>query len=124
MGDTMRNKTAQKLVTHFKRTELNAVDNGEGQAVPDNPSSCLMQTRWDWSDSGTSGKWSEEFQVYRPRPYVLTIGEPIDYGYDVITNKNTIPGKGRALSIKFRSDGDNDFLLYGWAIKFTGQQSV
>ncbi len=124
MGDSMRNKTAQKLVTHFKRTELNAVDNGEGQAIADNPSGCLVQTRWDWSDSSTSGKWSEEFQVYRPRPYIMTIGEPIDYGYEVITNKNTIPGRGRALSIQFRNDEDKDFLLYGWAIKFTGQQSV
>lgn len=124
MEDSMRMKYAQKIVTHFKRTEMNAVDNGEGQAVADNPSGCLMQTRWDWSDSGTSGKWSEEFQVYRPRPYVLTIGEPIDYGYSVITNKNTIPGRGRALSIKFSSDGDKDFLLYGWAIKYTGQTSV
>lgn len=124
MEDTMRNKTAQKLVTHFKRTELNAVDNGNGQPVPDNPSSCFCQTRWDWSDSSTSGKWSESFQVYRPRPYVLSLGEPIDYGYDVITNKTTVPGRGKALSIMFTSDGDNDFYLYGWAIKFTGQTSV
>lgn len=124
MNDSMRMKSAHKVVTHFKRTEVMAVDNGEGQPVADNPSGCLMQTRWDWSDSSTSGKWSEEFQVYRPRPYILTIGEPIDYGYSVITNKNTIPGRGRALSIKFTSDGDKDFLLYGWAIKFTGQTSV
>lgn len=124
LEDTMRNKTAQKLVTHFKRTELTAVDNGDGQAVPDNPSSCFLQTRWDWTDSANSGKWSESFQVYRPRPYVLTIGEPIDYGYEVITNKTTVPGRGKALSIKFVSEGDKDFYLYGWAIKFTGQTSV
>lgn len=124
MEDSMRNKTAQKLVTHFKRTEMTAVDNGSGQAVPDNPSRCIVQTRWDWSDSAYSGKWSEEFQAYRPRPYILTIGADIDYGYSVITNKHTIPGRGRALSILFKSDGDYDFLLYGWAIKFTGQASV
>lgn len=124
MGDTMRRKTAQKLVTHFKRTETTAVDNGSGQAIPDNPSSCICQTRWDWSDSGNSGKWSDEFQVYRPHPFVLTIGQPIDYGLSVITNKHTVPGSGKALSILFKSDADNDFYLYGWAIKFTGQQSV
>lgn len=124
MEETMRKKIAQKLVVHFKRTELNAIDNGSGQAVPDNPSSCLLQTRWDWSDSGNSGKWSEEFQAYRLSPYILTIGEPIDYGYSVITTKHTVPGRGRALSIQFRSDEDKDFYLYGWAIKFTGQTSV
>lgn len=124
MQDTMRNKTAQKLVTHFKRTELNAITNTAGEVVPDNPSSCLCQTRWDWSDSASSGKWSESFQVYRPRPFVLEAGQPIDYGHDVITNKHTIPGRGKALSILFTSDEDNDFYLYGWAIKFTGQQSV
>lgn len=124
MGESMRNKTAQKLITHFKRTELTAVDNGSGEAVPDNPSSCLVQSRWDWSDSSNSGKWSEQFQAYRPMPYIMTIGEDIDYGYEVITNKTTIPGRGRALSIMFTSDADKDFYLYGWAIKFVGQQSV
>lgn len=124
MADSMRNKTAQKLVVHFKRTEMEAVDNGDGYAVPDNPSSCFLQTRWDWSDSANSGKWSEEFQAYRLRPYILTIGEPIDYGFDVISTKHTVPGRGKALSIKFRSEEDNDFYLYGWAIKFTGQTSV
>ena len=124
MGDSMRNKIAQKLVTHFKRTEREAIDNGEGQAVPDNPSSCLLQTRWDWSDSANSGKWSEQFQAYRLRPYILTIGEAIDYGYEVVSTKHTVPGRGKALSIKFSSDEDKDFYLYGWAIKFTGQTSV
>lgn len=123
MNDSMRTKTAQKLVTHFKRTEEKAIT-VNGATVPDNPSGCLVQTRWDWSDSNNSGKWSEEFQVYRPRPYILTTGETIDYGYEVITNKNTIPGRGRALSIQFKSDADKDFYLFGWAIKFTGQQSV
>lgn len=124
MQDSMRNKTAQKLVVHFKRTEMEAIDNGEGQAVPDNPSSCILQTRWDWSDSGASSKWSEEFQAYRTLPFVLTIGEPIDYGYSVITTKHTIPGRGKALSIKFRSEENKDFYIHGWAIKFTGQTSV
>lgn len=124
MGDSMRNKIAQKLMVHFKRTELEAVDNGSGQAVPDNPSSCYLQTRWDWSDSANSGKWSEPFQAYRLRPYVLTIGEAIDYGFDVVSTKHTVPGRGKALSIKFTSDADKDFYMYGWAIKFTGQTSV
>lgn len=124
LQDSMRKKIAQKLVAHFKRTEREAVDNGFGQAVPDNPSSCFLQTRWDWSDSGNSGKWSEEFQGYRLAPYVLTIGEPIDYGFEVISTKHTVPGRGRALSIKFRSEEDKDFYLFGWAIKFVGQTSV
>lgn len=124
MEDSMRKKIAQKMIVHFKRTETEAVDNGSGQAVPNNPSSCFLQTRWDWSDSASSGKWSEQFQAYRLNPYVLTIGESIDYGYDVVSTKHTIPGRGRALSIKFTSEEDKDFYLYGWAIKFTGQTSV
>lgn len=125
MGDIARNKQTSYVFVHCKRTELNAVVNGDGDVVPDNPSSLLMQARWDWSDSATSGKWGTPQKVYRlTRQYILEAGQPIDYGHDVIVTKNRVPGTGKALSIKFYSDGDNDFYLYGWAIQFTGRSNV
>lgn len=125
MGDSVREKQAGYIVCHFKQTEREAVDNGSGEAVPDNPSGCIVQSRWDWSDSANSGKWGQEFQAYRlRRPFILTIGDPIEYGHEVVTTKSRLPGRGRALSLKFRSDGDKDFYIYGWAIKFTGNSNV
>lgn len=127
MGDTVRNKNAARLFVHCKRTETLSVLNEETEELePDNPSGLLIQTRWDWSDSATSGKWSEPFQAYRlTRPMFLpAAGQPIDYGAEVVTSNNRIPGRGRALSMYMTSDGDKDFYVYGWAIKFTGVTSV
>lgn len=124
MGDTSRNKSASYIVTHFKYTETNAVVSGTELAA-DNPSGCYMQAQWDWSNSANSGKWGASQQVYRlPRPYVISAVGPIDYGYEVITTKTRVPGAGKSLSLLFTSDGDKDFYLYGWAVKFTGQTSV
>lgn len=125
MGDVARRKEAPYLFMHFKRTELNAVDNGEGEAVADNPSGMFVQCRWDWSDHSDSGKWQEPFQAYRlNRPYILEIGQPINYGHEVVTTRNRITGSGKALRIYMYSDGDKDFYLYGWATKFSGRSQV
>ena len=125
MGDVARPKQAPYIVVHSKQTEKNAIDNGEGQAVADNPSGLFMQVKWGWSNSPNSGKWQTPQQVYRLlRPYLLKIGEPIDYGFEVVTTKNRVTGSGTALSITFSSDGDKDFYLYGWAIQFSGKQNV
>lgn len=124
MGDVTRNKAASYIVTHFKYTETDAVLSGT-ELAPSNPSGCFMQAQWDWSNSPTSGKWGASQQVYRLlRPYVLSAVGPVDYGMEVVTNKTRVPGSGKSLSLLFTSDGDKDFYLYGWAVKFTGQTSV
>lgn len=126
MGDSARAKQTPYLTMHFKQTERNSVDDGLGQPKADNPSGCLVQAQWDWANSSNSGKWGQEFQAYRLlRPYVLpAIGQPIDYGQEVITTKNRLPGSGKALSLYIHSDGDKDFYIYGWAINFTGKSDV
>ncbi len=125
MQDSARNKQSPYLFMHFKRTEQNAVLDADGNVVPDNPSGCIVQAQWDWSNHESSGKWGQEFQAYRlQRNYVLTLGEPINYGFEVVTTKNRLPGRGRALSLYIRSDGDKDFYLYGWATRFTGDSNV
>jgi hypothetical protein len=125
MGDSARKKQSTYLTIHFKRTERFAVEVG-AELVPDNPSGCIVQAQWDWADSPESNKWGTEFQAYRLlHPMVLTgDGEPIKYGFEVVTTKNRLPGSGKALSLYIRSDGDKDFYLNGWAINFTGSSSV
>jgi hypothetical protein len=125
MGDTSRAKQAPYIVVHCKRTEMYGVVGEDGEAVANNPSGLFMQARWDWSDSGTSGKWGNPQQVYRiARPYGVEIGKDIDYGFSVVTTKNRVRGSGKALSMYYYSDGDKDFYLHGWATKFTGKQHV
>lgn len=124
VGDTSRNKQLQYISTHFKHTETNAIE-VDGEFVPENPSGCIMQSQWGWSNSPASGKWGTDVQAYRLlKPMTITGVGPIDYGYEVITNKHRLRGTGKALSIYFRSDEDKDFYLYGWSYRFSGQTSV
>jgi hypothetical protein len=121
-GTSMVNKQAPYIIVHCKRTENNVVAVGVDGAVEyDNPSSCLLQSRWDFSDSVTSGKWGSPVQVYRlNRTMVLPVaGEPLDYGFSVVTTKNRLTGRGKALSLLFSSFEDNDMHILGWATKYT-----
>jgi hypothetical protein len=126
MEDSVRDKQANYLVTHFKRTERDSELDVNGDVVAINPSGCIAQAKWNWSDHSDSGKWGQPFQAYRlPRNFILpdTPG-PITMGFEVVTTKNRLRGKGKALSLRFQSDGDKDFYLYGWSIRFTGSANV
>jgi hypothetical protein len=127
LGTTMVNKQSPYIIVHCKRTEQNVESVGSGGAVEyDYPSSCLLQSRWDFSDSATSGKWGPETQVYRlNRAIILPVaGEPLDYGHSVITTKNRLTGRGKALSLKFTSENGKDMHILGWANKYTANTVV
>jgi hypothetical protein len=125
-GDSTRDKWIKYLTVHCKRTEQGYVLDGSGNIVFDNPSSCLVQGRWDFSDSANSGKWSDQFQAYRfNRPYIPAgVGDPFDYGYDVITTKNKVRGNGRALRVRFETEAGKDLYLYGWGITMSQDGNV
>lgn len=124
-GDVSRTKSTPYIITHFQRTETGFVDQGSGiEAV--RPSGCLMQARWGWSDSSTSGRWSSEQQVYRlNRNYIpASASDPFDYGFSVITTKNKVRGSGEALSINFRSQPGKDMHLLGWTSSVLGESTI
>lgn len=123
--DTTRNKQAPYIFCHFRRSErLTVLKNGELR--PDVQGGCVLQSRWDWADSSGSGKWGTPQQVYRlQKPLVLSnAGDIIEYGQEVITSKSRLPGRGKALSLRFESEEGKDFYIYGWAIKYTGNSYV
>ena len=127
LGTTMVNKQSPYIIVHCKRTEQTVESVGVDGAVEyDYPSSCLLQSRWDFSDSATSGKWGPETQVYRlNRAIILPVaGEPLDYGHSVITTKNRLTGRGKALSLKFTSENGKDMHILGWANKYTANTVV
>lgn len=125
LGDTMRNKIAPYVVMSFKRTEDGFEEiNGELEAT--NQSSCLVQARWDFSDSQNSGKFGTTFQAYKlKRDYIpLSIADTFDYGQTVITTKNKIRGSGRALSLKMTTEPTKNCHIYGWAISYKGRTRI
>ena len=129
LGDTAKNKQAPYVISHFRRTETGFIaDPGGGDGyVFLNPSSCTLQAKWDWTDSTAAGKWSTAEQAYRfHRPYVVDEGDlsTFDDGYEVNTSKIKVPGKGRALALKYASVAGKDFRLMGWVIDIEGATSV
>lgn len=125
MGDSARTKQVPYFVSHFKYTETDAIE-VDDEIVPENPSSCKVQAQWDWSNHPDSGKWGNPFQAYRLiRPYVLPdVPGPITYGHEVVTTKSRLRGSGKALSLYIYSEEGKDFYLYGWSLRFTGEQNV
>lgn len=127
LGTSMVNKQAPYIITHFKRTENMVEALGSGGAVEyDDPSSCILQSRWDFSDSATSGKWGPATEVYRlNRAFILPVaGQPIDYGHSVVTTKNRLTGRGKALSLRFSSSNGKNMHILGWAIRYSGNTVV
>ena len=124
LDDASRYKQTPYVITLFKRTELSSEELPGGGVELDNPSSCLLSAKWDWSDTSTSGKFSTPRQAYRyTRNFVLTSG-PFDYGFDIISTKNKLRGRGRSLRLRFEGEEGKNFHLYGWQVYYTGTQNV
>lgn len=126
LGDTQRGKQIKYLTVHSGRTESSYTLDGSGNIVFDNPGSCLVQIKWDFSDSSNSGRWSDQFQAYRlKRLYIpASSGDPFDYGFNVVTTKNKVRGKGKAIRIRFESEAGKDFFLLGWGMVFSVKGDV
>jgi len=85
-------------------------------------SSCKIQAQWNWADSAYQGKWGETFEAYRLLKNIATSpsdGDVFDYGDTVITTKNKLRGRGRALSLYIHSDPGKDLKLLGWNLLTT-----
>lgn len=77
-------------------------------------SSCFMQAVWDYAESGDTGKWSSKQQLYNPD--LLNRG--------VNFRRLKIRGKGRALQLRFTSDGQQPFTIIGWSIFETANNDL
>lgn len=117
-GDSQRKKDVSYLTFHMIRTEDGFEDDGFGDFTPTNPSSCKVQTQWEWTNSANSKRWGREFQAYRyPRIYFpADINDPYDTGHSIITTKNKLRGRGRALSFKISTEAGKDCQVLGWSM--------
>jgi hypothetical protein len=116
-----RNKTAQYCTVFMNRTETGF--DGSGNAI--NESACLLETRWDFTDSSFANKWSAPVQVYRqPRPYFALPNSDFDDGYPLVISKNKIRGRGKAVQFKFSSVEGKDMQIVGWSATFVVNTKV
>ena len=117
LGSPTSKKYPQYIRCQFKRTETSFIDNGYGQPTLNNPSSCKLLTKWDYTNSDASGKWSTEQEVYRfTRAYMPAgIGDSFDYGQEVITTKTKVMGTGRALAFKFSATAGKGYHFLGYS---------
>jgi len=147
MQDIQREKQSTYIHVLFNRTELEYADLSYETWI--RPSGCTMQSKWEWSDSSSSGKFGPKVQVYRfhrrindivldgsdivvdgtsqvfaANTYVPSSGVDFDSGFPVTITKNKVRGNGKALRLRFESESGKDFDLLGWAINFSGNTAV
>lgn len=116
--DFIRQKQVPYLFVHCNRTETGFFEDINGDLYPSNPSSCIVQARWEWSDSANSKRWGNPFQAYRYKRFYMPSGpnDPYDTGFATVVTKNRLRGSGKVLSLKFSTEPYNDLHLYGWSI--------
>ena len=116
--DFMRRKQIPTLFVHSRRTENGFEEDVNGDFVPTNESSCMVQARWDWSDSSNSKRWGNPFQAYRYRRLYFPVdsADEFDTGFATIVTKNKLRGQGKVLSLKFYTEPNKNLHLYGWSM--------
>lgn len=77
-------------------------------------SSCYMQGVFDFSENGSTGKWSSKQQLYNPNL--------IDRGVNF--RKLKVRGKGRAMQLRFTSDDEHPFTIIGWSLYETANDGI
>lgn len=124
LDTSARDKQAVYITTHFNRTETQFIDDGGGGPLLDPQSGCQMKAQWDFDSTGDANRHSTAQQVYRlVRPYTAPAGpypKDFDYGLIVVTTRNKVRGKGKALTLRFDSEAGKDMQLIGWSTSFTG----
>jgi hypothetical protein len=109
LDDAMRDKNITYLFAYLTRTE-----DEDGN----NPSSCKMRVKWDWSSGEHSNKWTTETEVYRPNRF---LPGNADTGFGMVVTKNKVRGNGKAIQFRFGTDeAGKNFDLNGWSIAVTG----
>lgn len=113
MGDFQRMKQVPYLTVYSIKTETGF----NGEYEPLNSSSIVVQSQWNWTNSAEAGKWGSEFQAYRHKRLWIpsSSADGFDDGESVITTKNKLRGRGRVLSLLFKTEPKKDFHLLGWS---------
>lgn len=117
-GDSSVDKQTPYITVHMYRTEKSVDDS----LTPIGESGCLLRSQWEWSNSVNSNKWSPQYQVYRyPRGYMVGNSSDLyDNGFELISTKNKLRGRGRAVSLHFSTEPYKDCRILGWNLNING----
>jgi hypothetical protein len=120
-NDSARQKQSAYIVPSFLRTEDGFTDDGSGNLTPTNESSCLISAWWDYVDDASLPKANDTFEAYKYNRLYIPSGpaDTFDYGQRIITTKNRLTGRGRALSLRFETSAGKDCRLLGWNLNFS-----
>jgi hypothetical protein len=83
--------------------------------APNNPSSMLVSSFWDFKTSSSSTAQ----QAYRLKSMPVVDSTNLlnfDYPESVITTRMKLRGRGRSMRIKFESEQGKDFILLGYSV--------
>ena len=115
-ADLARQKQVYNLIAHFKKTETGYIEDVNGDMILQNPSSCLLQPRWDFAESATTGKLSREYQAYRHKRLHIP-DETLSFtNFTVVSSKSKLRGSGRALQLSFSSESDKHLNMIGYTL--------
>lgn len=117
-GDSSVDKQAPYLVMHFRRTEYGL----DGDYAPLGVSGCLVRSQWGFTNTAASNKWGPLFQAYRYRQAYVPVSsvDTYDTGYTLVTSKNKLRGRGKALSIYMETEPTKDCQIVGWSLSING----
>lgn len=116
-GDFQRKKDLSYLTVYCRKTEDGFTVDDIQEWIPNNQSSCLVRTMWDWSDDPISGKWSRQQEFYRfNRKWFPTTTTDFNNGYFVVSHRDKIRGSGNVLSVKIESNPGYHMELLGWSM--------
>tara|TARA_R110002153_G_scaffold1367_2_gene7035 strand:+ start:10519 stop:12759 length:2241 start_codon:yes stop_codon:yes gene_type:complete len=119
-NDSSKFKQGTYIVPSFLRTEDGFTDDGSGNLTANKESSCIISAWWDYAEDSTDTKVNPPFEAYRLNKVYIPTGpaDTFDYGQSVITTKNRLTGRGRALSLRFETSVGKDCRLLGWNLGF------
>jgi hypothetical protein len=114
-------KQSPYITFHFNKTE----EGYDSEYEPINPSSCLVQASWDWSNSDNSNKQGREFQAYRFRRHYMPTDNTDEFnnGYETVVSKSKVRGRGKALSVLIKTEPLKNCQLIGWEQEVTINES-
>lgn len=119
-----RNKGITKVSTFFEKTEDGFVADG-AEFVFTNPSGCTLSYSWDWVGcSPQSDNYTGNIAAYRLKNNYIPSGDAdtFDYKREIIVNKTLIRGRGKALSLRFKSEDNKDMKLLGFTLNWVINQ--
>lgn len=124
--DDMRDKQVDYVTFHFNVTETGYVASAGVGVDYENPSSCLVRSRWDWADSSASNRWGTQFEAYRLAKVYVPSGtsDAFDYGFSTISTKNMLRGSGKSISLYISSSAGKDMHIVGWSFLVSGDTVV